>query len=291
MKKTILVTILLIATFIVKASDTISIDLAVVKGLIQFSATSKGGYTGDVLSVDVKNNSSQNIILSIPAGHIFDSETETEQDLLVTKNYLVELLPAKKQKLGLFVMCCQATKGSPQLDHKYKVGKLSNNKNLVKLANFIEKYKYNEFYPAQQAVWVLSDGNRLETISGEPELQVKNIKYYLTTLGIKDEAGKPIQMPWYEISFTDGDSTAVFSNKATKITGEFTYYLQNNANVLLGIYTPQGKIVKLYINNDMQDPGHKSYPFNWRVEGLPSGTYLMRVYGDNQLKKEAKIIF
>lgn len=291
MKKIVLILFLIISFIATKASDTIAINLAVVKGLIQFSATAKGGYTGNVLSVDVKNNSANAIFLSIPAGHIFDSEEEGEQDLLVTQSYLVKLEPAKKQILNIFSMCCQALKSSPKKGNKYKVGKLSENKNLVKLANFIEKYKYNDFYPAQQAVWVLSNGNRLETISGEPELQVKNIKYYLTTLGIKDEAGKPIQMPWYEINFKDGDSTSVFSNKATKITGEFNYYLQNNANVILGIYTPQGKIVKLYINNDMQDPGHKSYPFIWKVDGLQAGTYLMRVYGDNQLKKEAKIIF
>lgn len=291
MKKFVFIFFFILSFVAVKASDTVAINLAVVKGIIKFSATSKGGYTGNVLSVDVKNNSANSIFLSIPAGHIFDSEVETEQDLLVTKNYLVELLPAKKQKIGIFAMCCQASKGSPQLNHKYKVGKLSDNKNLVKLANFIEKYKYNDFYPAQQAVWVLSDGNRLETISGELDLQVKNIKYYLTTLGIKDELGKPIQMPWYEITYKPGDSTAVFSNKATKITGEFNYYLQNNANVTIGIYTPQGKIIKMFVNGDMQDPGNKSYPFIWKVDDLQAGTYLMRIYGDNQLKKEAKIIF
>lgn len=291
MKKIALIFFITLSHIAAKANDTIAINLAVVKGLIQFSATAKGGYTGNVLSVDVKNNSSNSIFISIPAGHIFDSEVETEQDLLVTKNYLVELLPAAKQNIGIFAMCCQARKGGPQLDNKYKVGALSKNSKLVKLANFIEKFKYNELVAAQHAVWVLSDNHRLETISGEPELQVKNIKYYLTTLGIKDELGKPIQMPWYEITYQPGDSSSVFSNKATKIIGEFNYYLQNNANVNLGIYTPQGKLVKMFLNSNMQDPGNKSYPFIWKVDGLQAGTYLMRVYSDNQLKKEAKIIF
>ena len=56
------------------ASAVFSIEEAAKKGLIKLSFKAKGGYTGDVIEMKIKNLTNKKLDLKIEAGRILDSK-------------------------------------------------------------------------------------------------------------------------------------------------------------------------------------------------------------------------
>src|SRR6516225_2863851 len=69
----------------------VSLQDAEKNGWVKLIIKSKGGYTGDVIEMDVKNISAQRITLQLEVGRVLDSKNQDEQDILITQEQIFGL--------------------------------------------------------------------------------------------------------------------------------------------------------------------------------------------------------
>jgi hypothetical protein len=282
-----LVIVSLLLTLVISASyvkqdmpEEYTIQQASEKGLLKLTIKGKGGYTGEVIEMKIKNLFSKKFKIKVPAGHRLDSKDSTIQDILVTRPEELMLSSKEERTITLSGMCCQAYKGSPGTKSEFKVGKMADSL-LVKVAEFINLNKYHDNYAAQQAVWVVSDNNRMESISSGEKSDMEKIQQYISNL-----TGKP--MPTYTIDY-EQDPVLAFSGRPKELKGTIEYYLYVNALVTCGVYDQRGRMIEMFFQNKPHDPKSHVYEFVFHTKGIPKGTYFIRVYADGQMKKEQKV--
>ena len=257
-----------------------TIEQAAKKGLLKFTIKGKGGYTGDVIEMKIKNLFSKRFRIKVPAGHRLDSKDSTIQDILVTRPEELMLAAKEERTITISGMCCQASNGGPGVKNEFRVGKMADSL-LVKLAEFIHLNKFYNNYAAQQAVWVVSDNNRMESISSGEKGERDKIHEFVSKL-----TGKPI--PTYTIDY-EQDPSVAFSGRPKELKGKIEYYINVNTLVTCGVYDAKGRIVELFFQDSAHDPKAYLYEFVFHTTGIPKGTYYVRVFADGQMRKEQKI--
>ncbi len=263
-------------------NNAISVEEAAKRGLIKLFIKSKGGYTGNVIEMKIKNNTTKNIELKLEAGRKLDSKNNNEQDILVTQAQELIIYANQQKKLDVMGMCCQAGNSCPRVNSDYTVGTMADS-NLIKIAQFIDKNKYYDNYTAQQAVWCVSDNKSLASIYGGDEKIVKAIRNYVSLV-----TGKPI--PSYNITYKEGNNNSVIGHPF-KIEGVFDYTLNTTGHVTLAIYDVSGKMVQLIFKNIAHDRGEHKIYYTFRTKDLPEGTYYARMTNEGRTEKEMKIEF
>lgn len=276
----IVIASLLISSIQQAEPEVITAEQAAKKGMVKFTIKGKGGYTGEVIQMKVKNLYAKRFKLKLPAGHRLDSKDSTQQDILVTKPEEFVLNAKEERTISVWGMCCQAHNGSPNEKSEFRIGRMADSL-LIKLAQFIDANKLHKSYTAQSAVWVISDNNRMESISGSDKEEVKSVQEFVSKL-----TGKP--MPKYTIDY-EQEAGRAFSGKPKELKGAIAYYLNANALVTCGVYDQRGKIVELFFRDKPRDPGHHVYEFTFHTSGIPNGAYYVKVFADGQLKAEEKV--
>ena len=260
----------------------LSVEQAKKQGLIHLEISGKGSYTGDVILFKVKNLSAKDLQLNIEAGRRLDSQDSTEQDILVNRNEVFALKKGETKDVNVSGMCCQASNHAPQKKSVFHVGKMAA-PFLIKIAEYIDLHKLCDRYVAQSAVWVLSDDNPIESICDNSDtLTANNLTRFVCDL-----TKKPY--PNFRIMYARVDDPSTM--KPTKVTGEISYYVQNNGLVTIAIYTKFGKAVKIFSLDVPTEPGEYHIGYEFNVATLPHDTYYLRVLVDGQKKKEVPIKF
>lgn len=264
------------------ATSELSIEDALKKGLIQLVIKGKGGYTGDVITMKIKNTCNKSLSINLEAGRRLDSKNNNEQDILVTHAQEI-FVSAKQQKdVNVFGMCCQAHNSSPKFNSIYTIGKLADS-SLIKLAVFIDKNKYYTNSTAQEAVWTISDNNSLASIYGGDKETVTSLRNYVSKI-----TGRKI--PTYDITYRQDNENDVMG-KASKIEGVFDYSLPASSHVTIAIYDSEGHLVQVLFENISHEKGLYKLYYTFRTRNIPEGTYYARMKMDGILQKEEKIEF
>lgn len=260
--------------------EELTVEQATKKGFIKVNIKGKGGFTGEVIELKIKNLLAKTLKLKLPAGHRLDSKDSTVQDILLVRHEEFFVSAKEEKILNVAGMCCQAHNASPKNKSLFNMGKMADSL-LVKMAVFINDNKLYDSHTAQCAVWVISDGNRMESISGGDKEMTKKVQEFVSKL-----TGKP--MPAYTIDY-EVDSLTAFSGRPKELKGVVEFFLSSNGLVTSGVYDKRGKIVELFFLDQAHDRGTYSYPYTFHAAGIPKGEYFIRVYCDGQLKKEQKI--
>ncbi len=264
------------------SSNSISIEEASKKGLIKFSIKGKGGFTGDVIEMKIKNLTNHKLDLKIEDGRILDSKKNNEQDLLVTRSEEFFVNANQLKTLNVFGMCCQAHNASPEYNSDFTFGKLADS-NLIKLAYFIDTSKQYSNSTAQQAVWTLSDNNSLASICGGEKDIVIKFRNFVSKL-----TGREI--PSYDITYLQEGRNNV-NGRATKIDGVFDYTVPVSGKVTIGIYDKDGHLVQLLFKDFGHDKGKCKLYYTFRTKDLIPGIYYARMHMEGVLQNEMKIEF
>lgn len=264
------------------SGNILSIEDAAKKGLIKLSIKGKGGYTGDVIEMKIKNLTNKKLDLKVDAGKILDSKKNDEQDLLVVRSQDFFVDAHQLKTINVYGMCCQAHKASPQANSDYTLGKWADT-SLIKLACFIDENKQYSNRTAQQAVWTLSDSNSIASISGGEKEIVTLFRKYVSKL-----TGREI--PAYDITYLQESDHHVLG-RATKIEGIFEYSVPANGKITIGIYDVSGNLVQLLFKNIPHKKGECKLYYTFRTRNLNSGTYFARMNMDGTVQKEMKIQF
>lgn len=267
-----------------KALDNIpmTIDEAAKKGFIKLNIKSKGGYTGKVIEMKIKNNSPSTLKLRLEAGRRLDSKKQNEQDILVTEARELIVSGLKEQSTDINGMCCQAGNACPSVNAEYSIGFMADS-NLIKLAKFIDSNKYYNENTAQQAVWCVSDGKSIAGIYGGDKKIVEQLRNYVSLI-----TGQPI--PPYNITYKESDNNSTIGHPF-KIEGQFNYELNTTGHVTLAIYDVNGNMVQLIFQDIAHNRGAHIIYYTFRTKDLPSGTYYARMTNEGRLEKETKIVF
>ena len=259
-----------------------SVEDAVKKNLVKAKIFGMGGHTGDVIKMKLKNNENYPVAFQMEAGRRLDSENNSEQDILVTKPVTLSLLSNETKTFDISGMCCQAHNASPDSGSSFSIGKMADT-NLIMLAQYIHQNKWYKNSTAQSAVWVVSDGNQMESIGGNDSMS-KKLQAYVSKL-----TGKEI--PKYKIDYEKSNNGTAFYNHPAKISGTFEYETYTNGLVTFGIYDSQGHVVEMFFTDVPRDKGLYVFNYEFNTSNLPQGDYYARFRFDGQVRKEQKFTF
>ncbi|MDF2436786.1 MAG: hypothetical protein K0Q95_1162 [Bacteroidota bacterium] len=278
-----LVNLLIIASSITSetlySENILNIEEAARKGYIKLVIKAKGGHTGDVISMKIKNLTSESLSLKVEAGRRLDSQNQEEQDLLVTREERFALGGKQEKTYKIYGMCCQAHNHSPATNSLYSVGKMADS-SLIKLATFINENKYYSEFTAQEAVWTVSDNNSIAGINGEKEITDK-LQKFVSVL-----TGRPI--PAYRIHYKQQSDTDAMG-RAVHVEGVFAYSLNIDNKVTIGIYNSEGKLIQSLMNAEPHEEGEYKLSYKVNTTKLPAGVYYTRMMTDGAVMKEEKI--
>lgn len=252
--------------------DTVAISKAFLKKIIKLDIKGKGGYQGECLSMKIKNNSADSILIFIEAGWRFDSSDSTMQDILVVKDQYLPLAKKQEKTFGVEGFCCQAHKAGPAEKSKFAIGDSAKGQ-LRTIAKYLSKIKVS-IDNLQHAIWVVSDNNDLSSVEDDGTDASKKLREFIAKL-------KGIQVPFYNTKYKVEPGPA-FSGKPKNITAKLNYSINNDlALVMANIRDEAGTIVKSFILQKGAMRGEYTFDMDWDVSNMTKGKYTIRIY-ENQ---------
>lgn len=263
------------ATFAKK--DTVTIGNAFLKKLINLTIKGKGGYQEECVSMKIKNNGGDSILLFIEAGRRLDSQDSTMQDILIVKDMYLALAAKQERTVNAYGFCCQAHNAAPAKDAVFSVGEIAS-KDLMEIARYINKAKLKA--PSiQQAVWVISDNNEISSVVDDGTEAVSELRKFLAKL-------RNIETPWYNTIYKKS-AQELFTGKPEKITGKIEYNVINDLTmVVANIRDESGTVVKSFLINKAAMRGNYTFDLAWDVSKMPLGKYTIRISANQaELKK------
>lgn len=252
--------------------DTVAISKAFLKKIIKLDIKGKGGFQGECLSMKIKNNSADSILIFIEAGWRFDSSDSTMQDILVVKDQYLPLAKKQEKTFGVEGFCCQAHNKSPAEKSKFAIGDSAKGQ-LRTIAKYLNKIKVS-ISNIQSAIWVVSDNNDLSSVEDENTEPSKKLREFIAKL-------KGIEVPFYSTKYKVEPGPA-FSGKPKNITAKLSYSVSNDlAMVIANIRDEAGTIVKSFILQKGAMRGEYTFDMDWDVSNMTKGKYTVRIY-ENQ---------
>jgi len=275
--------ILLFMTVLINDSEDKKLLLseALDKNYVKTEVSGIGGHSGYCVQLTATNQSSIDTTFWIEAGRRLESEDTTIQDILLVKEIPLFVRAGETKTIPVYGFCCQATNGGPKVGELFRPGKMADEK-LVAIAQFLNKNKYDESV-CQSAVWIVSNGHSLASITADSPEKRKEIKPLQTFLA--KLTGQSEKHSWYSLAYTP-DTTRLFSGHADSLWGDYEFEVWNNCLVRLIINDEKNNVVRRLMVDKPYNPGKYTYEMKLNVGNWPKGKYYVRLYMDNQRKVE-----
>ncbi len=266
--------ILLFSFNLLNATNQIDLIAAQkMKGLI-FKVEGLGGHSEYCVAINVQNSTSQTITIMVNPGILMVPKDSSLQDLLIVEQKEIQVSPGQKVITKLRGFCAASKKHSPGANSSFKIT-LGNN-NLIQLAQYIDKHP--KIKGIQSAVWVVANGIPISSVYSKDSVFVQLIS---------NLSGQPV--PDYTVEYAELGSAA-FSGVPTRVKGEISYTVWGEDEVSFQIYDARGELRKTVFKNRLSFRGEHKEMYDIDISKLKSGTYFIRIYQQNQLLKEKKII-
>lgn len=262
----------------------LGIEDAVNKGLIRATVKGKGGHGGECISLNIINIASVDTTIYVEAGRRLNSVDSTVQDILIVNELPIFVKAGEEKNVNLFGFCCQASNHSPSTNEKFELGHLADS-NLVKLASFLNKNKFDEGI-MQNAIWVVSDNHPLSSVGSSDANKRKELKKLHNLLAAIKHL--PVDFSWYSLTFKT-DTTRLFSGIPDSLYGDIEFSIWKNSSVSLTLSDSIGHVVKRFFANKPHNPDKYNYEIRTSVYGYPKGKYYVRLYANDQMKLEKAI--
>jgi hypothetical protein len=132
---------------------------------------------GSNMCLKITSLSNKLLTVQVPAGTLFTASNSAHQDMLLTQEMEINLLPYQSVTRYCSVYCCESSDGAPQDLERYSIQKVAPEK-LIKLADFVDEKKY-EGYAVQRAIWCISNAHNLSDISSADSSQTKELIFFM----------------------------------------------------------------------------------------------------------------
>ena len=194
--------------------------------------------------LNIENKESGPVLLHIPVGFLFASVDSFVQDMVVTQEQWIALLPGEKKKQPLQAMCTQSYNSGPSASSQYKAKGMARG-SWVELSQFIAQKGYNNS-EGQMAMWALTSGMALEEIGGWEADRVNEITAFAAEL-LKIGPPPPIAADDYRRNYQS-------NNYKMKIRGTVNYENFTKARVMVGMFNAQNILVREVYLNEAEPP-------------------------------------
>lgn len=246
-------------------------DSLLKKGQLKCSIISLGKFSDNAAAFTFTNLTDQTLDFYIEPGRRCVSDDSTAQDILIVKRKNISLPPFEKVTVNAYGYCCESTMHAPQKGSAYAITYMESQQ-FIRLAEVISD---NTFPTSaeQHAVWVISNGHSIASVTDEDPAKVQLLRETLAKI-------KNIELPWYHIAY-EKDSVLVFSGRHTKISGQFEYYVKNNAVINITVKNKNGTTIRKLTPDSPHNPGNFTYYLDLDVKGWPKGDYRICVLEDH----------
>jgi hypothetical protein len=277
MKTIISITLLSVFSFVLTSfysqNPAISFEKALSEKKIEIVIQPTGGYSGNCISIQIKNLTNGKINLEMAPGTIFVPEDEGEQTLITTKDELLVLNKSEVRNFAVSAYCTEASDACPSKDSKFKIAQTQNSA-LKKLVYFIDSLKTPDDQLIQQSIWCVTDSENVAGVYTEDPKVTKALRGYVCALtGQKDT--------WYttrrQVS-VDANNRIV--NVAKEVKGEISFQTTETVELQGVIQDSLGNVMYTNPNKINCPPGKIRFEFKLKVEGWKPGNYSV-VYTNN----------
>jgi len=225
------------------------------------------------------NTSKNPLRFSIPNGQIFRAEDSTVQDIVIVKEELIALKVQETKELPLYGMCIESSNSGNNLETLFYVDGLAEEK-LLKLTEEIQKRRsYNTL--GQYAVWTLTDGNDLNSISGFDAEEALHLKTFVAGL-----MGVPV--PEYDPTdyATNYENDGLIQRAAES---RFKFTFSEDSAVTIAMFDEDNIVVRELYNNPNVTSGYHEMEFKFDVSVYQNKAYYIRMIVDGEIKINMKM--
>jgi membrane-bound inhibitor of C-type lysozyme len=113
-------------------------------------------HIGECINIGLRNKSKIALNIVLPTGTILLSKDSSAQNMLVTQTQYYALEPGQQVMGRLYALCAELKKNAPDVYVGYNVGPVTDNSNLLRLAQVIESTGAQN-KAGQYAVWAITD--------------------------------------------------------------------------------------------------------------------------------------
>ncbi|GAB4428456.1 MAG: hypothetical protein OHK0039_46940 [Bacteroidia bacterium] len=153
---------LLLAASPLLAQQQLTLAEALARQAVEIIVRGNGGFHGPCITIAIRPTGNEPLAVAIPAGHIFDSEDSTVQNLMVTHQEVIALTPGASKRATLQTMCTQSYNTSPGRGERFRAGQMADGL-LLRLAQVIDSAGYQNS-TAQSAVWSVANREPVSNI-------------------------------------------------------------------------------------------------------------------------------
>lgn len=244
----------------------------------------ESSHWGPCMSLEVTNQSSDALNLSLAYGYRLLPDDTNVQTMLVTQSLLVRLAPKQKKNYRVYAMCSEAGDAAPGSEKKFKMGKRASG-HLLGLAELIEKKKYQN-HTAQDAVWCLTDNHDLSSISDDDTTIMYDLRRYVARAKGLPEAS--IYKPYS--TFEPAPEPQKVIRTRTVYSGSLSYSVSRMAKVMVALFDEDNHMKTVYVNNEMQREGSYTYNYELSSEDMNNKKHYLRMFRDGKLEEEISIL-
>lgn len=265
------------------AAKPMTYDLAeaLSKKLVALDLRSTGGHQGECLKIICRNLHGQSLRLRVAQGQLLEPADSSQQTLVVAEAREWAVSAKAPAEVLLRTFCTQAGDLSPTSGSTFVLGALAA-EHLRQLLQFMVEKGKSESSDAQNAVWCMTNGHPLGSIS-DPELA----KFTAELLG-KNPPGYTIK---YRSAPPQPGERAELG-KALVVEGNYRFTLDREEKLSLRLYDTDGQLVKVLRKDQLMRAGEYRSGLHLEVYNLQPGRYFVRLEKQNkELVKEIEVEF
>lgn len=251
-------------TNISETDETVNLQTALSNGQLQAEIISNGGYSQNSVHLDLVNKTSRILKVVVPAGSLFKTDDNSEQELVVPRDQLIVLNPKAQLKQDLSAYCTEASDLVPQKGNKFTLTHVKE-KNLSSLINYLNKNNVSTT-SIQEAIWSVTDKHPISHVSvtNSADKELRNFLCQLT--GMKDT--------WYsspQERIVTADRRII--QETVTIKGDLKFQCKVGAVVDQEIHKKDSGLLFKSDKRNTVKTGNVDFSFTLQVKGWEKGEY------------------
>lgn len=227
------------------------------------------------ITLEVFNNSNNEIRIPINIGDLFIPTDRTKQALVVTAPVNIILQSNQKNSFKIKGMCIEQNNSAGNEETIYTFKKGINDK-LQKLANFIYTHNY-QTSAAQYAVWCLTDNTDLNSIISADSIEENSLKQFM----IKEFAFNYLpQKNNYKYNY--------YTPPNEKVGGNFEFTITHPNDIQIAMFDKNGILIRELYNQKNVSKGVHKLNFEYDSSVYDDNVYYFKLIANNEVIVDRK---
>jgi hypothetical protein len=237
---------------------------------ITLEAQSTGGNSEECVTLKIKNTSGKPLQLTVEPATVFNTEDNSDQDIVVTRPTDVLVQAGQTTTAKAFGFCCQASNGLSNEGDRM-IAEACKSPKLAETARYLAAKKYDPDLQ-QHAIWAVSDNHSIGGIYSDNRLQCDDLRGF--TAGL---LGQPV--PNYDLDYGyELNTPFVFAPKT--LSGSMQYKVIKPGRASLQVFDPEGELYQVFYDNRYMESGNYTQRFSLTATGMIPGAYVVKLIID-----------